>query len=198
MMTRTLTAIGSILLALQAGPAAASDIVGSIDVAGGWTNSGYHYGNHTVSLSGPAMDVTIAAGWRLGRVDVGGVAGLLAAPSLDSAWIEATHPESFLAPHAGGFASLRLWQAPITLTARLEFAYGRISGQTFISDAPPSSGHLKSSVGGLASALALYDLPTGAARRFTIGLDVSGGWLVGNMAQFTPLVVLGIVGAHWD
>ena len=190
---RTLTALTLAVLALHAAPAAVGAPAIDVDVAGGWVSTGYGLGRR---VSGPALDAAVGLGWSSGRVTVGAVAGLLAAPILDTGM--ESHRDRLLVPHAGTFAMLRLARAPVSLAARLELACGWLTFPIFVQDGGPITGTLNFAFGGLASVAGSYDLALGSAQRLSIGLDVTGGWLGRPNAHMTPLALLALVGVRWD
>jgi hypothetical protein len=146
------------------------------------------------------MNVAVGAGWQTGRVTVGAVAGLLAAASIDQTFgIGAgSLRDRLLVPHAGAFLTLPLERAPVTLSARLELAYGWLTGPIFIPDGPAMTDTLSAVFGPLASVTGSYDLALSRAQRLSIGLDVTGGWLGTSNGRMTPLALLAFVGVRWN
>ncbi|HVU49659.1 MAG TPA: hypothetical protein VHL80_03170 [Polyangia bacterium] len=195
---RTLTAPTLALLALHAAPAVGAPAV-AVDVAGGWAITSYRH-DHDSTLSGPALNVALGAEWQTGRVTVGAVAGLLAAPSIDQSFGlgAGSVRDRLLVPHAGAFLSLPLARAPVTLGARLELACGWLTGPILVQDARPITDTLSAVFGGLASVTGSYDLALATAQRLSIGLDATAGWLGRPSAHMTPLALLAFVGVRWD
>jgi hypothetical protein len=186
------------VLALHAAPVSAREAAAAIDVAGGWTNTGFSSNGPRPSLSGPAVDVAASVGGHVGHAVVGGVGGLLAAPMLDEITAGGSLRDRLLVAHAGACATLRLAQAPVSVTARLELAYGWLTGSIFRADRPSTTGTIASGLGGLASLAASYDLALGRDQRLALGLDVTGGWLGHTDTHLTPAALLALVGVRWD
>jgi hypothetical protein len=196
---RTLLALAIAALTLRPAPVAAREI--SVDIAGGWTNTGYSSNGPRPALSGPALDVAASAGGPVGSgaVVVGGVGGLFAAPILDETLSGGVSRRfRLLIPHAGVFATHRLGRAPVSLTGRLELAYGWLTGTIFLADRPSTTGTIATGFGGLASVAASYDVALGRDQHLSIGLDVTGGWVGHTDTHLTPLALLAFVGVRWD
>jgi hypothetical protein len=196
---RTLMALTFVALALRAAPVTAREVAAAVDVAGGWTSTGFGGTGQTSSLSGPAMDIAASVGGAIGHGTVGGVGGVLAAPALDETWPGGGRRDRLLVPHAGAFATLHFPHPTVSVTGRLELAYGWLTGPTFAApDRPPTTGTIATGLGGLASVAASYDLALGRDQRLAFGLDLTGGWLTHGDRQLTPVAVLAFVGARWD
>jgi hypothetical protein len=197
---RTLTSLTLAVLTLHAAPAALAAPAIAVDVGGGWASTGYRNYSQDLNVSGPALNVALGAGWQTGRVTVGAVAGLLAAPSIDQSFGlgAGSVRDRLLVPHAGAFITLPLERAPVTFGARLELAYGWLTGPVFVPDAGARTDTLSSVFGGLVSVTGSYDVALANAQRLSLGLDAMGGWLGSSNADMKPLALLAFVGVRWD
>ena len=210
-MTKTLgnlsTLVAAAVLAVAARPAFAGPLTGvvaSAEVGGGVTNVDAHSGSlNSLSFGGVSSSVRLSAGSHTARVDFGLTGSALRTWGVGSSTaITFQQPDAFLMLSVGPFVGFRpSTRLPLTVGGRIELARGQMTGATAVAaaafPAPGRSTDFFTPGNGLLGAAGVNYAIEGAHSAFTVGLEVTDGWLSGGGNTLHVLGAMTSAGYRW-